>query len=90
MKKAELIECIANECDTTEALAKRMLAVFEKTVIKTLQRGGEVSLVNFFTLKPYKTKSRTIRNPRTQTPLQIKPRNRVQFRIGKGFKEALN
>lgn len=90
MKKSELIETISVECNVTKALAKRMLDTFEKKVIHTLKWGGKVELLNFFTLIPYKTKQRKIVNPRTREPLTIKARHRVQFRMGKGFKEALN
>lgn len=90
MNRTELVETISNECDVSKALAKRMLDSFENAAINTLKKGSKFELLDFFTLTPYKTKARTIRDLRSQNLLKIKPRHRVKFRMGKGFKEALN
>lgn len=90
MNRTELVETISNECDVSKALAKRMLDSFENAVINTMKNGGKFELLDFFTLTPYKTKERTIRDLRSKNMRKIKPRHRVKFRMGKGFKEALN
>lgn len=90
MNRTELVETISNECDVSKALAKRMLDSFENAAINTLKKGGEFELLDFFKLTPYKTKARTIRDFRSKNLLKIKPHHRVKFRMGKGFKDALN
>ena len=90
MNKGELIEVISNECDISKALAKRMLAVFEKHTTNTLKMGGKVELLNFFTLTPFKTKKRKVFVPPNGRFMTVKSQHRVKFRMGKGFKEALN
>ena len=90
MNKGELIEVISNECDISKALAKRMLAVFEKHTTNTLKMGEKVELLNFFTLTPFKTKKRKVFVPPNGRFMTVKSQHRVKFRMGKGFKEALN
>ena len=90
MIKSEVVEIIANECDISKAKAKHVLDVFEATVIKTLKAGGSVELLNFIKIKPFKTKARMGKDPRTGTPLKIKARHTAKFQMGRGFKESLN
>jgi nucleoid DNA-binding protein len=90
LKKPELIERIAVDCNVSKAVATRMLKVFERTAIDTLKKGGSFQLVNFFKLTSYRTKPRTVLDMRYKSPIRVKSRIAVKFKAGHGLQTALN
>ena len=90
MKRAELIEEMANNAGISKLAASSALNAFLDTVIKALkQKDGKVTLVGFGTFSKIRRKARTGRNPQTGDPIKIKACNVVKFKPGKKFKDAI-
>ena len=90
MNKTELIQAIANEVDTSKAMAGAMVDAFINTVTKVLKKKGEVRLVGFGTFTTTKRKATMGRNPQTGAPLKIAASTLPKFKAGKALKDAVN
>lgn len=89
MNKAELIDAIAANADTSKAVAGRVLEAFTETVSKTLATGESVTLVGLGTFEVKFRAARTGRNPQTGEPIEIKASTAPGFKPGKALKDAV-
>ena len=90
MTKEELISKIAGDAKITKVQAKAALGSVVESVMKTLKKGGKLSLVGFGTFSISKRKARTGRNPQTGKPIQIKAKKVAKFKAGKQLSEFVN
>lgn len=89
MKKADLIEKMAEAADLTKAEAGRALDAFVKSVTESLRDGDEVALVGFGSFKVRTRPARQGRNPKTGEPIQIEAAKLPVFQAGKALKDAV-
>jgi DNA-binding protein HU-beta len=89
MNKAQLIEKVAKECDTTKAETERMLDSTIDIIRKAVKKGDDVKLVGFGTFTKTKRKARTGRNPQTGKAIKIPAAWHPKFRPGTEFKSML-
>ncbi|HSQ97748.1 MAG TPA: HU family DNA-binding protein [Rickettsiales bacterium] len=90
MFKTELISKITSKTKKgTKASTEKMLDAFIKTVIETVKKGQDVSLIDFGSFKVVKTKARIGRNPKTGKEIKIPAGKKVKFTAGKGLKNAV-
>ena len=90
MTKEELITKIAGDANITKVQAKAALGAVVESVMKTLKKGGKLSLVGFGTFSISKRKARTGRNPQTGKAIQIKAKKVARFKAGKALSEFVN
>ncbi|MCB0390656.1 MAG: HU family DNA-binding protein [Bdellovibrionales bacterium] len=89
MNKAQLIEKVAAETQTTKAQTERMLDATIDIIRKSVKKGDEVKLVGFGTFTKAKRKARTGRNPQTGKAIKIPAAWYPKFRPGAEFKTML-
>ena len=89
MNKAELIEKIAKQTDSTKAQTERMLDATMDIIRKSVKKGDEVKLVGFGTFTKAKRKARKGRNPQTGKEIKIPAAWYPKFRPGSEFKEMI-
>ena len=89
MNKAELIEVAAKEADISKAAAGKALDAVVSSIVKTVSKGGTVTLVGFGTFKSAKRAARTGKNPQTGAALKIPATTVPKFSSGAGFKAAV-
>jgi DNA-binding protein HU-beta len=85
MNKAELIEQIAKDAGLTKVQANEVLNSFTNTVVSTLKKGENVTLVGFGTFSVSQRSARNGRNPQTGEVIKIKARKLPKFKAGKDF-----
>ncbi len=90
MNKAELIVALAEKAELSKQEAKKVLEAYMEIVTECLSKKDEIVLIGFGTLTPRPQSSRLARNPKTGTPVMIKPRTTVKFKPGKFLLEAMN
>ncbi len=90
MNKAELIEFVAKETDSTKADAQRAVEAVFKGITKTVKKGNAARFVGFGTFTVAKRAATTGRNPRTGEAIKIKASKNVKFKAGKELKESVN
>ena len=90
MTKAELVEKMAKDAESSMAAAGKALGSFTDGVKKALKKkDGKITLVGFGTFSKVRRKARTGRNPQTGKKIKIKARNAVKFKPGKALKDAV-
>lgn len=90
MKKAELVEAVANAAGLTKADATRAIDATFATITEALAKGDKVPLVGFGTFAVSKRAAREGRNPQTGETVKIAARNAVTFKAGSALKDAVN
>lgn len=90
MKKAELVEAIAEKAGLTKADANRALEATFEVITKALKKGEKVPVAGFGTFNVTKRKAREGRNPQTGATVKIPARKAVTFKAGTALKEAVN
>jgi len=90
MKKAELVDAIADSADISKAAAGRALDGFVAAVTGALKSGDQVTLVGFGTFSVRERAARQGRNPQTGETIEIKASNNPAFKAGKALKDAVN
>ena len=90
MTKAELVSAIAEKAGLNKTQAKGALNAFVESVTVSVKNGAEVRIVGFGSFVPVDRKAGTARNPRTGEKVSRAASKTVRFRVGEGFKGALN
>ena len=90
MKKAELVEAIAEKTGLTKADANRALEATFEVITKALKKGERVPVAGFGTFNVTKRKAREGRNPQTGATVKIPARKAVTFKAGTELKDAVN
>ena len=88
MNKADLIDKVAEVVDTKK-VAQEVVDCVIFSIIQSLKRGEDVSIVGFGTFKVTKRKARKGRNPHTGEEIMIKVTKAAKFNPGKALKEAV-
>lgn len=88
MNRAELVEALANETESTKADCERWLSALLTTVEKNIHKKDGVKIVGFGTFTTAKRKARTGRNPQTGKTIKIPARTVPVFRAGALLKDA--
>lgn len=89
MNKGDLVNVVAGVLETKKDAQAAVDCVLD-TIVKTLRKGSDVTLVGFGTFKVASRKARKGRNPQTGEVIQIKASKVPKFVPGKAFKEAVN
>jgi DNA-binding protein HU-beta len=90
MKKAELIEAMADAAEISKAAAGKALDGLLDAIVLSLQRGEDVSLVGFGTFAVRARAARNGRNPKTGEIINIEASRVPSFKAGKALKDAVN
>ncbi len=89
MNKIELIAAIAEKSQLTKADAGKALDALLETVIETVAKGDDVSLIGFGAFKATKRAAREGKNPKTGEKLNIAETTVPKFAAGATFKQAV-
>jgi DNA-binding protein HU-beta len=90
MRKAEIVNRIADETGLTKVKAEEAVDAILEVVKDGLRRGEWVFLRRFGSFQVREKRARVGRNPKTGEEAGIPARRVVRFKSGKYFKEAVN
>ncbi|HSQ86648.1 MAG TPA: HU family DNA-binding protein [Desulfobacterales bacterium] len=88
MNKSDLVDEVSRVLKTKKDAQMAVDCVLS-SIIKTLEKGGSVSLVGFGTFKVTERKARKGRNPQTGEEINIAASKVPKFVSGKALKEAV-
>jgi DNA-binding protein HU-beta len=90
MKKAELIDQMAQDAGITKAAATAAIESLLDGITGALKKkDGKVALAGFGTFSKTRRKARNGRNPQTGETIKIKASDAVKFKAGKKLKAAI-
>ncbi len=90
MKKAELVNAVAEKCGMKKKDAEVAVSAVFETITETLAKGEKVQLVGFGTFEVRERAAHTGHNPSTGAEITIPASKAPAFKAGQGFKNALN
>ncbi|MDD2637038.1 MAG: HU family DNA-binding protein [Bacteroidales bacterium] len=82
MNKPQLIDLIAKKGNISKAEAKRALELTLNSIIATLSKGEEISLIGFGSFKIVERSERMGVNPKTGAKIKIASKKVVRFKPG--------
>ena len=89
MRKAELVQRIAEELGCTQVQAEEAVAAILTTIEEALRDGEPVCLRRFGTWQVRAKRARLGRNPKTGTVAAIAARRVVRFGVSRTLKQAV-
>lgn len=92
MNRKELVETLLKDSDLanmTKKQADHFIEVMLDTIMRTVKKGEDVTLVGFGTFQKHKKKARLGVNPTTKRRIKIKSRIVPKFKPGKTWKEFM-
>ena len=89
MRKAEIVQRIAQELECTTAKAEAAVEAILMTMKTSLRQGEPVILRRFGTWQVRGKRARVGRNPKTGATAAIAARRVVRFTAGQPFKQAI-
>lgn len=89
MTKSDLIEALSVDQKIPMATASGIVNAIIEAMVQSMVAGDNIELRGFgsFTIKGYE--SYEGRNPKTGVRVQVKPKRKPVFRVGKDLKEAV-
>jgi DNA-binding protein HU-beta len=89
MNKAALVEWVHTKIGGTKVQSEEVVDGMIEEIIKTLKKGGEVSIagLGIFSVKP--RAARTARNPKTGEMVKVAATKVPKFRPAKALKDAV-
>ena len=89
MNKSDLVKAIAADAEITQEQASKLLDAVTTCITNALARGDTVALVGFGAFSVKERAARKGRNPKTGVEVHIPACKVVDFKAGKGLKEAI-
>lgn len=89
MKKAEFIEAVAEKANLSKKDAAVAVNAVLDVIVETVAAKEKVSITGFGAFDSKLVKARVGRNPQTGDTMQISAKQRVSFKVGNSFKEAV-
>lgn len=90
MKKAELVEAVAERAGLTKADADRAIKALSDVITEELVKGGKVAIPGFGTYSVSERAAREGRNPQTGATVKIAASKSAKFKAASALKAALN
>jgi integration host factor subunit beta len=89
MTKSKLVEVIAERTKITKSRAEEVVNTIFDTMSDAMTRGEGIEIRGFgsFTIRSYE--GYTGRNPKTNTPVEVKPKKLPFFKVGKDLKDLV-
>jgi DNA-binding protein HU-beta len=88
MNKSQLVEVLAGRLGDRRTAAAAVDGLLE-TIVDTVRSGETVALTGFGVFEGRARAARTVRNPRTGTPVDVPATTVPAFRPGAGFRAAV-
>lgn len=89
MYKTDIINALAAKTGNTKQTSEFFLQELIQTILESLSKGEDVSLIGFASFKVVETKAKKGRNPKTGKEIKIPAGKKVKFVAGKGLKDVI-
>lgn len=83
MTKKEIVREVSASYGIDQGLAKQIVQFVLDSIVRSLEKEGRIELRNFGVFEVKRRAARVARNPRTNEPLRVPPKNVVSFQPGK-------
>lgn len=84
-----IIDAVHETLGGTKTQAEQAVDTVIESIVKTLKKGGEVSIAGLGIFSVKKRAARTARNPRTGASVNVPAMNVPKFRAAKALKDSV-
>ena len=88
--KQELIDRIAENTNTKQAVVKPVIQSFFEEVISELAKGNRLEFRDFGVFETTRRAAREAQNPKTLERIHVSAKRAVKFKMGRLMKQKLN
>lgn len=89
MNKADLVDSVSSEAETTKKDAESIINIVMQTIIQQVSQGRKVTLVGFGAFDSRSRKARVGRNPKTGESVVVQAKRIAAFKAGSSFANAV-
>ena len=89
MNKAEFIEKLSKELDTTKAAASKSFDAVIKCIAQAMKDNDELRFTGFGSFKAKQTEAKEVKTPKG-TMAKVPAQRRISFSVGSDFKAVVN
>ena len=89
MTKKDIVRALADKLGITQGQAKAAVDLTLEHIRRAICKQGRIELRNFGVFEVKIRAARKARNPRTNVPIEVPPRNVVAFQPGKHLAEIV-
>ena len=90
MKKAELVETVANKTGLSKTDVESVMKATIETITTAVAEGDKVAFIGFGSFERTSRAGRKAKIPGTDKVVDVPPSKSVKFKVGKQFKDAVN
>jgi integration host factor subunit beta len=90
MTKSQVVARLADLSRIPKTRAEAFVGAFFEAVAGAMKRGDKVEIRGFGSFSVREYGSYTGRNPKTNEPVQVRPKRLPFFRVGRELKERIN
>jgi len=90
MKKAELVETVANKTGLSKTDVESVMKATIETITTAVAEGDKVAFIGFGSFERTSRAGRKAKIPGTDKVVEVPPSKSVKFKVGKQFKDAVN
>jgi len=90
MKKAELVEAVAQKTGLSKADVDATIKATIETITEAVAKGDKVSFIGFGSFERTTRAGRQAKIPGTDKVVDVPESKSVKFKVGKQFKDAVN
>ena len=90
MKKAELVETVANKTGLSKTDVESVMKATIETITTAVAEGDKVAFIGFGSFERTTRAGRKAKIPGTDTVVNVPESKSVKFKVGKQFKDAVN
>lgn len=90
MNKGQLIDLVAAEMDTSKAAATKAVDAVIASITKGIKNDKSVTIVGFGSFSKKPRAARTVRNPSTGEPMEIRATTTVGFKPAAALKDQMD
>ena len=88
--KSDLVEIVADKLKTPKGRAEQIVNVIFASMENALKTGERIEIRGFGSFEIRSYKAYEGRNPRTGSPVEVRPKRLPFFKVGKELKERVN
>lgn len=90
MTKYELVKAVASRTKLSQEVCGKVIDEFLAEMKECLLNGEKLIIANMFSLEPYTSAGRTIKNVNTGKVEQVPDKVKLKLKVSRSFKSELN
>jgi integration host factor subunit beta len=88
--KQDFVEIITEKTGLPQSTVKTILRSFLNEIVSEVSKGNRLEFRDFGVFEVKEQAAKTARNPKTKEPVEVPPKRKVKFKMGRLMREGMN